>query len=269
MSAAHIILQSAFARPGPAVYRLLSRSLRMVVLLAGGHCLLANAWALEYQCELYDDTRHIAVEIPGEERLCEVSVTYNSTGERKVMWYAENDSLFCTNRAMELVQKYEKTWDFRCLQWPYRDGIEQLSTAQRAILNQQLKLLMAQGERADETFRVAALKATVSTPQLELPSVLALQFFLSDGTDRTQIIVDEGRSWKVLTTIENLASQVTGSQNTDFALVSAITDAGALELTTTVINGTGHECQGRQVLMAGSGAQLQALSAHKVLCQPG
>ncbi len=108
------------------------------------------SYALEFQCELNGDVRQLSVLIPGEQHLCEVRVDYESTGVHKVMWHADNDSLFCSAKAYALIGKYETQWGFSCAKWPDRDGVDELSATQRSILDLQLKKRMTFGERAQD-----------------------------------------------------------------------------------------------------------------------
>jgi hypothetical protein len=226
----------------------------------------ASAMALEFECQLYSDIRYLRVDIPGEDHLCEVSVKYAYTDERKVMWYADNDSLYCSARAYELKDKYENNLQFKCAKWPDRDGIDELSPSHRAILDLQLKILMTKGESAEEPFRVTAVKAAASTPLDHHSGMLALQFFLSDGSDQTQVIVDENDSWKIFANIDDMAAHVTGDAPVDAALITSITDGGALEVLTSLADGSDRNCQGHQVLMVGSGNQISARTGHRFLC---
>lgn len=231
-------------------------------------CLLPlPSLALEFQCELNGDVRYLRVDIPGTEHLCEVNVTYENTGEQKRMWYADNDSLFCSAKAYELSDKYKNTWGFSCIQWPDHDGIDRLSPSQRTILDTQLKQLMNEGEAAEEPFTVIATKATASTLLDQDPGIVALQYFLSDGTDRTQLVNDAETGWEVFATIEELATHISGPDTIDSALITSVTDGGALEVLTTVATSNpGELCHGKQVLMARDNNTLTARTAHKVIC---
>lgn len=227
-----------------------------------------NAHALEFQCELNGDVRYLRVDIPGENHLCEVSVKYEYTGERKVMWNADNDSLFCSARAYELSEKYENNWGFSCTKWPDHDGIDNLSPSQRAIVDVQLKQLISTGENAEIPFTVKAIKAVTSTLLDQEPGTLALQYFLSDGSDMIQVIADDKSRWSVFATIDDLATQITGAATIDSALISSITDGGALEVLTTVASSTpGQTCHGKQVLMADNSDTLQPRSPHRFVCK--
>ena len=225
------------------------------------------ASALEFQCEVPGDVRYLRVDIPGDEHLCEVSVKYEYTGERRVMWHADNDSLFCSARAYELRDKYEDTWNFNCTNWPDRDGIDKLSASQRAILDQQLKALIDQGKNSTQPFKVNAVRAVASTPLDAQEGTLALQFFLSTG-DLTQIIFDETSSWEVFATFDDLATHVNSDSPLSTALIESISDSGALSINTTVINGSNLNCHGNQVMMVEPGNRLTPRSAHQYLCEP-
>ncbi|ASJ76495.1 hypothetical protein IMCC3135_32250 [Granulosicoccus antarcticus IMCC3135] len=224
--------------------------------------------ALEFQCEFNGDVRQLRVDMPGKTHLCEVTVEYESTGESKVMWHADNDSLFCSAKAYELVGKYENNWNFTCSKWPDRDGIDQLSDTQRGILDLQLKERVATSETALEPVEILSVKTAASTPLDHEPGALAFQYFLSDGSDHTEIIVDNNSSWYVFATIDNLASRITGDSPVDTALISTISDSGALEIVTTMTEEAGaRECHGMQVLAVDENAKISARTPHRVICQ--
>ena len=251
------------------------------------------SYALEFQCELNGDVRQLSVLMPGEQHLCEVSVAYESTGKRKVMWHADNDSLFCSAKAYALIEKYESQWGFSCAKWPDRDGIDELSSTQRSILDIQLKKRMTAGEstadpvdegivddltddlsagdpleEAKAPVTVIAVKATASTPLDHEPGTLAIQYFLSDGSDQTEIIIDNDSSWSVFAIIDNMASQITGTEPVDTALISTITDGGALEIVTTMAADDGKlYCHGKQVLMPDANSKLNPRTPHRIVCQ--
>lgn len=235
--------------------------------LALSACVPLTADALEFQCELNGDVRYLRVDIPGNDHLCEVNVKYEYSGEQKLMWYADNDSLFCSAKAYELSEKYENTWGFSCAKWPDHDGIDLLSPTQRTILDIQLKQLMNEGQASEEPFSVKAVKAAASTPLDHDSGTMALQYFLSDGTDRTQLIADDQGRWEVFATIDELAAQITGTATVDSALISSVTDGGALEVLTTVATSSaGQECHGKQVLMAAGVNTLTPRTAHRFIC---
>lgn len=240
----------------------------LVLCLLVASLIPATAQALEFQCKLNGDIRYLRVDMPGENHLCEVSVKYEYTGERKVMWNADNDSLFCSAKAYELSEKYQNMWGFNCLKWPDHDGIDILSPSQRAIVDVQLKELINEGRNAEEPFTVLALKAASSTLLDQEPGTLALQYFLSDGTDRTQMISDDKSQWRVFATIDDLASHITGTATVDSALIASVTDGGALEVLTTVASSEpGQTCHGKQVLISSGDDTLQPRSNHRFVCK--
>ena len=224
------------------------------------------AYALEFQCEVPGDVRYLRVDIPGDDHLCEVSVKYEYTGERRVMWYADNDTSFCSNKIAELQTKYEEAFNFSCSEWPDRDGIEQLSLTQRSIMDRQLKALMTDTGSLIDTPEVIAVKAASSARPGQSSSAMALQFFLSDGSDQTQIIFSNNNDWDVFSTIGTLAEQINDSAQIKSALISSISDSGALEVLTTVDNGSEFNCQGRQALISNSENQLTELTPHRYIC---
>lgn len=226
------------------------------------------AQALEFRCENRGDVRFIRVDIPGEEHLCEVNVKYEYTGEQKTMWYADNDSLFCSARAYELSAKYENTWQFECAQWPDHDGVDLLAPSQRAILDQRLKSRMQQAEATDEASDVVGVRAVASTLLDAQAGTLALQYFLSDGSDRTELISTDEDGWQLFATLEDLAQYITGPASVDTALISSVTDAGTLEISTTVATGNpGERCHGQQVLGMDGKASARPRTQHRVICQ--
>ncbi len=184
------------------------------------------------------------------------------------MGHADHDSLFCSAKAYELIGKYETEWGFSCAKWPDRDGIDELSPTQRSILDLQLKKHMTTGESAEEPVTVITVKATASTPLDHEPGTLAIQYFLSDGSDHTEIINDNDTSWTVFATIDNMASQITGTEPVETALISTITDGGALEIVTTIAADDGElYCHGKQVLMPDANSQLNPRTPHRFVCQ--
>lgn len=222
--------------------------------------------ALEFQCEIPNDTRYLRVEIPGEEHLCEVSVTYKESGVREVKWYARNDTLFCSAQAYNLRDKYEDAWNYTCTTWPDRDGIDKLSPSQRLILDQRLKALIARGEQATPAYRITGIRATASTLLDNQPGKLALQFFTDKG-DFTEIIDDQSESWKVSTTINAMASQIEDEQAIESALVHAVSEDGTLEIHTRLEGENNANCYGTQTLtpVDGTGV-LQARTPHRFVC---
>jgi len=225
----------------------------------------SQALALEFQCEVTGDTRFLRVEIPGKERLCEVTVNYKNTGERRVMWYADRDTLFCSTKIYELKDKYEREWKFACEQWPDIDGIDALSISNRKILDSQLKLLIKKGETSTPGFSVISVKAVASEQSDKKPGTLALQFFLSTG-DVTQVIVGDSESWEIFSSIENMATHISGDLPVSSALISAISDSGTLEVETTIKSDLAQNCYGQQVFGTNNNDELKPQTQHQYIC---
>lgn len=227
--------------------------------------LSSHAYALEFYCEAPSDVRYLRAEIPGEERLCEVTVNYENTGERRVLWYAENDTLFCSAKIYSLKEKYENQWNFTCEQWPDLDGIDQLSPSNRQILDTQLRAMIEQGQNANPGFKVNSVKAAASTLFDKQPGALALQFFLTTG-DLTQVILDDGSSWELVATVKDLASHVTADIPVSTAFISSVTDSGALEIETTLISEVAQHCFGNQTIIPSDENAVSPQTSHQYIC---
>lgn len=243
--------------------------------------------ALEFECNAGTDRRFIRMELPGIQHLCEVSVTYTSKAskERKVMWYANNDSLFCSSKTNELRNKYESKWDFTCKQWPDHDGVDQLNNRQRNILDSELKALTIQGKNAQTPFLVEGLKVAASPTSARNndTNLLVVQFFLhvpetGFARDVTHIIKDEGTTWNTLSKIDSLANHIETDESyvVNSALISGVTGNGALEVITVLDSPdpTGGEddaisfsgCYGNQTLTTADDGKLVARTPHRYYC---
>ncbi len=236
-----------------------------------------TADAQEFECSVPGESRFIRLELPGQEHLCEVAVTYQDQS-RRVMWYANNETMFCSAKIYELRAKYESEWGFECTEWLDTDGIDKLSERHRAILDQELKKLINSGLNATPPFRVSGVKAVASNPLNLAESTLALQYFILDeGADQprdiTHVLYDDGREWESIAQLDSLSNYIdpaTESEAITSALVSEITDAGVLSVNTTVdgpqTDASNASCQGRQTLLVHNGAA-EPNSPHQVLCQ--
>ncbi len=227
--------------------------------------LSSEALALEFQCEAPGDVRYLKAEIPGEERLCEVTVNYENTGERRVMWYAENDTLFCSAKIYALKDKYENLWNFGCEQWPDLDGIDELSPSNRQILDTQLRAMIEQGKSASPAFKVNSVKAVASTLFDKQPGALAMQFILSNG-DQTQVVVDDGSSWELVSSINNLSTHIPSDKSISTAFISSVNDAGALEIETTLVSEASENCFGNLVINASIENEVTPQTSHEYIC---
>jgi len=242
-------------------------------------CIVQPLHALEFECTTGDEKRFIRLELPGIEHLCEVSVTY-TTDERKVIWYANHDSMFCSEKATELKTKYEDQWGFQCNQWPDHDGVDTLTTRQRTILDAELKLLMSQGQAASNKFQVEGLKVA-ATHSKDTDNLMVVQFFLhkpNSGVtnDVTHIIRDDGVSWNTQAKFDTLSSYVDANEGyiVNSALITAVSGNGAMEVITVLEptdpllneNSNTPGCYGNQTLTAQGNGQLIARTPHRYVC---
>jgi len=236
-----------------------------------------SAHALEFECVKGDDTRFIRQELPGITHLCEVTVT-KSDEEREVMWYANHDTMFCTDKSMELKAKYTGKWGFSCTQWPDHDGLDQLSKRQRSILDAELKALVAEGKAQTTPFMVEGLKAAANSAPVRGVRTLVVQFFLfepdtTQSRDVTHVIQDDGVSWTTISKIETLTDFIESddSYTVNSALVSSVTDAGAMEVITVIdtvdpASNTTDNCYGNQTLATQGKTKLVPRTPHRYVC---
>jgi len=249
----------------------LTACLAMMLMLAP----LSPANAQEFECSVPGDKRFIRLELPGQEHLCEVSVTH-AEGDRRVMWYANNETLFCSAKIYELRQKYEDQWNFTCGEWLDTGGIDKLSERHRSILDSELKSRIETGKNSQPTFRVTGVKAVASNPLNLAPGNLALQYFMvEEGStvtkDITHVIYDDGNDWRSVATLNTLSDYIVSEEETTqgitSALVHEISDAGVLHVNTTLDSpvAEGASCQGNQTLLI-SEQEIEPSSPHRVVC---
>ncbi len=245
----------------------------LLALLLSASSVFNSAHSLEFECTVDDEQRFISMEMPGEDHLCEVSVTLED-GERDVKWYANSESAFCTEKTAELKDKYEKLWGFTCAQWPDTDGIDALSKRHRVILDAELKKQISLGKNSQPNFAVKAVKVSASTDSTDELSLLAIQFFhLKDGApveDVTHIIHDDGISWFTHSRIKTLASYVPDGveYKVNSALVSTIDSDGTIEIATMISDHNDQQnCYGAQTFLSNVDGSLTPLAPHRFVCQ--
>ncbi len=234
----------------------------------------SQASAQEFECSVPGDKRFIRLELPGQEHLCEVTVTHGEN-DRRVKWYANNETLFCSAKIYELRQKYEDQWSFTCSEWLDTGGIDQLSERHRSILDNELKNRIAEGKAANPKFKITGVKAVASNPLNLAAGNLALQYFMveegsSDIKDTTHIIYDDGNEWRSIATLNTLSNYIVPEESTTAitsALVHDISDSGVLHVNTTTNapSDDGVSCQGNQTLLV-SEQDVAPRSPHRVIC---
>lgn len=246
------------------------------------------AIAIDYECQSSDERRDIRLEIPGREHLCEVTVT-KSNNNREVKWYANQNTLFCSEKLVELKNKHINDWGFTCTAHPDQTGIESLNNRQRTVLDAELRRVIETGVTADEPFVVGGLKAVSNQTSDSSSSTMVFQYFTADiltgsQQDITQIIVDNGLSWRTILQIDNIASfvDVQEGYKVNGAMISAVTDAGALDIITDIgiTNKTKQQallgsddpnlnaqCFGSLQLEPQPGGRLEPSKPHRLTCQ--
>ncbi len=250
----------------------LSQLMLLVLLAPLAH--IAQVQAADFRCIVPGDERHLRLDIPGQEHLCEVSVTHES-GERKVLWYANNDTLFCSAKADELVNKYVSQWGFDCDAWPVDDDLLSLNEAQRRRLDEDLRKRHAASDS-----RPAAVRVVTGPPDAEGKSLIAVQWIYEESTaDSLSVFRDDNAAtqrevaqWQTLAEINDLTS-VIGDVDTTVqrALIDQIDTTGALTVETIVQNpGESAEdtpaCRGEQHFSVDDNGGLAPLTPHRYSC---
>lgn len=225
----------------------------------------SSAMALEFECQLPGDVRSLRVEIPGQERLCEVSVTHQINGKREVKWHARSDTMFCSAKAYELRDKYENLWGYSCEKLSDLNGIDRLSLSQREILDSLLKQSIQEASEAKPPYTIVSVKAVASTPLDNQAAKLAFQFFTSAG-NFTKIVEDTVDNWSVVSTIDELQNQIDAKEKIDIALIHTINDQATLEVKTYHTDEQQQTCIGSQAITVDNN-DLVALNPHRFFCE--
>jgi len=213
-------------------------------LLLVGVVLAHPAHALEFECSSGADNRFIRQELPGITHLCEVTVT-NANKERD--------------------------------QWPDHDGVDLLSSRHRTILDAELKFLIEQGQKQDTPFVVEGLKAASSSGGDNSVGTLVVQFFLHEPqsgatSDVTHVIQDDGVTWNTLSRLDSLVNHIDAEEGyiVDSALISNVTDNGALEVITVIettnSSNSQADCYGNQTLATQTNGKVIAKTPHRFVC---
>lgn len=243
------------------------RARTLTLLLSLSFAATGSARA-DLECELPNDRRQLRVELPGQEHLCEVSVTYQS-GERRVLWYADNDSRFCSDKLDELHTKYTETWGFDCGPWPNSDGIDALDADQRRSLDDLLRV------RLDGPARPSAVRVATA-PSGRDGELIAVQWLAADtaqAPDALSVYLDpsDGGDWQPLLDVDDLTAQLPATAEPiliERALLTGIDEGGALALTTVLDSSDDSRvCRGRQRLALDGAGGLVARTPHRHACE--
>jgi len=165
-----------------------------IVLLLSG---LKGVHAQAYECVLAEDKRRISFDYPGRENLCEVAASY-ADGSRKVIWLANVNSQFCSDKLVELIGKYRNQWKWTCNAVVSNTELETLSQRERAFLDELVKGVVAQGRQASPSFKLRSVRAFSN--ETKTPSMVAqLLIGSSEGllTDRIYLIKFDAESYRV------------------------------------------------------------------------
>lgn len=229
--------------------------------------------AVEFSCSVAGDARHLRLDIPGEQYLCEVSVTPEG-GERKVLWYANNGTLFCSEKADALITKYQEVWGFTCDAWPHDDDLEQLSEAQRRRLDQDLRQW-----HASEDNNFAAIRVITGPVDTDGQSLIAIQR-VTEGSaaDSVSVYIDSGvvderevAQWQRIAQVDDLLAVIDPLDAiVTRSIINRIGPAGGLTVSTVIQGNTDANatptCRGQQNFAVDEKGGLSALAPHRYSC---
>ena len=291
---------SSTASQHPICSLLLRISVVTTTLLAA-----APASATEFECSSDQETRHIRIDYPGFDHLCEVSVTKEDES-REVKWYADSDSSFCSVKIIDLVEKHEDLWGFSCEEWPDYDGIDELSARQRKFLDELVKSSRTTNSN-DTQYTLLGTRALVSPlandDAEKSADLLAVQLFMGrvpsgssvsqSDTDtdvsatpaiaaalaapamsnRILLIEDDGQSYNTLATQDNLNELIEidkAGYSLDSAMIDQVFPNGEVQVTTLVSapgddSSTLPSCFGRQRFRSADDGLL-AIDEHQFVC---
>lgn len=252
----------------------------------------SGASALGFDCAMSGDRRHLQLELPGEQHLCEVSVTRRADAERQVVWYADNDTVYCSERLDELAATYRAERGFDCVRWPDPSGVDALDGTARAALDAELRALRdalrSRGDGARLTgVRVLARDGDADGKARPAGASADLrQFFVRDpdGSVRTllRFTDDTGRT---VSTDDLAASLSHGAERIDGVWVDSLDEAettlhvvtsgrppptpGAPDAPDTPDAGASVTCRGAQTLSIAADGTLVPATPHRYGCDAG
>ncbi len=259
--------------PAPRVRAVSLKGIIGSLLVVAAGLASGAAQAADYTCEVPGDKRHLRLDIPGQQHLCEVSVT-PAGGERRVLWYADNSTLFCSDKTVELVQKYTEQWGFECSAWPTDDDLSELNNAQREQLDTLLRERRRRPDGGPDSLRVA-----VGPVHFDGSRLIAVQWLGKSGErDALNVVIDssgdqstDARPWQTVAYIENLISAIDQSEATvQRAIIQDIDRSGAVRLSTVVESASGASdappCRGQQLFAIDPRQGLTAVTPHRYSC---
>ena len=241
----------------------------MLILCIGN--ISAPASSADFTCAIPGDERHLRLDIPGEEHLCEVSVTPKN-GQRKVLWYANSNTVFCSEKTTELVTKYQQQWGFQCSSWPVEDDFTLLDLAQRRRLDLSLR-----DRRSRSDNDLTGLRVIMGPAHLDGSALIAVQWLADDGRDDAlNLFIDSGSrndvaNWETAASVQPLVSAIdTSGAIVRRALIDRIDASGAVVLSTVIESAEQPEdapsCRGEQRFTINPDGTLNALTPHRYSC---
>ena len=257
----------------------------------------STVFAKEFQCSSGQDQRFIRMEYPGALHLCEVTVT-RSDQSRKVMWYADHDSSFCSEKIRELVGKYQNQWGFSCEEWPDRDGIDNLSKRHRSLLDSIIKQTMVEAGNSTPPYTVLGTRALVGplasggsdqTIDQKAAELVAVQLFTTQPystnepsnpaidtlspNNKLLFIRDDGEALETFARLDELKDLIEIEKegySLDSAIIEKILPGGQIEVS-TLVAAPGDDpdknpsCYGRKLFKT-TATGLQGIEQHKFIC---
>lgn len=232
--------------------------------------LSAELFASEYECHSGQQTRHIRIDYPGYDHLCEVSVTRPGQ-PREVKWYANSDSTFCSKKIIELVGKHQNQWGFSCEQQPDHGGINKLNLRQRKFLDNLVRQNRTIDNNDTEFILLgtrALIEPSTTTNNSSVADLLAIQLFMArlgstepqasaatgtgatisnnqndtqDNTttlaNRVILYADDGEKYDTLATLDNLNNVIEIEEQgyyLDSVLIDTLHPNGDLDVSTLI-----------------------------------
>lgn len=227
-----------------------------------------SAQAADFTCSISGEVRHLHLDIPGPQHLCEVSVTPEG-GDRRAVWYADNGTQFCSDKIEELVGKYENEWGFSCASWPRDDQLEELSRSERQRLDEILLDRRARNDGGPSSMRVVT-----GATQADGQRLLAVQWFgNTPAEDALSVFFGDDDTWTTLAYIEPLVQAIDAEEAAvQRAIIDSINEDGAVVLSTVVAAADDASteppaCRGEQLFSINGEGALAALTPHRYGCR--
>lgn len=268
-----------------------------ILLMPGtvlGALLALPGWthATAYECSLGSEQRRISLDYPGQNHLCEVSVTRNPSApdaNREVKWYADNSSGFCSVKFDELVDKYQTMWAFNCQDISGNtasnrlgsSGLELLSDRHRVLLDSIVKRTIEEGRNGENPFEIDAIQALTAPLDNQTSSAIVVQMFMKNadqqnlsGSDRTYYVIDDGSRYKTSAVAVSLGSKITpleAGYRVASASIASLLPSGLVEVRTKVFapddDGDVPSCEGSQQFSALNGGRFNPALPHEYVCK--